>query len=119
MSRGPASDRKRSPVPGTLSLADQLPRDVLNLWQDQLFQRQADGVGRAGRAEDDLVPVDAGGGAGEHGGGADLLVGEEAEDLAKAGQGLLKRLADDVVGAVTAANAGAPVKDDDAGERRR
>jgi hypothetical protein len=46
---------------------------------------QLDGVGRTGHGDDEFAGS-TGGSAGEHGGGADDLVAEHAEDFAEAGR---------------------------------
>src|SRR5437867_4220166 len=81
--------------------------EVADLGEDQLVEAEADGRGRSGKGEDDLVPDEAGDGAAQHRGGADLLVGERAEDLPEPVEAPLEERGDGLVGPVAPRDPGA------------
>jgi high-affinity iron transporter len=74
-----------------------LPGEVRELRGEELLPGEAHGLRRAGHRHDHRAAVGAGGRAGEHRGGADLLVAEQAEELAEPGQGLLEERRERVV----------------------
>src|SRR5688500_666727 len=87
----------------SLELAD----DVPELWQNQLLHRQADRLLGSRQREDGGLANRPRAGAAEHGGGADLLVAEHAEQLAEAIEPLVHQFGERFVGAVAGGDAGA------------
>lgn len=86
------------------------------MWEfgdDEFLHGEFDGVGGAGEGEEEGFVGEAGDGAGEHGGGADVLVAEHAEEFAEALEFFVQESADDLDGGVAGGDAGAAGGDDD------
>src|SRR5215470_9254890 len=73
---------------------------VAELREEELPHRELDRRRRARQRDDDLPAGDAGGGAREHRGRADLRVREHAEKLAEALEAFLEEARDRLVGGV-------------------
>jgi len=85
--------RTAGPVP---SPAD-LPGQMGELRFEELLPREANGFRGAGHRDDHRAAIRAGGRAGEHRRGADLLEAEHAEELAEPGERLLEERGERVV----------------------
>jgi len=89
--------RRRRLIARAAPSTPDLPGEVRELRGEELLPGEAHGLRRAGHRDDHRAAVGAGGRAGEHRGGADLLVAEQAEELAEPGQGLLEERRERVV----------------------
>src|SRR5215470_1445675 len=88
-------------------LAPHLADQVGKLRDYELFQGETASVRGAGQGEEHAALDDAGLGPREHGGSADLLVGEHAEELAEPGEALVQQGLHRLEGGVAAGDAGA------------
>ncbi|SMH66464.1 protein of unknown function [Acidithiobacillus ferrivorans] len=84
----------------------------IQLRNDDGLHAETDGAGGAGKKEDDGAVTDGGFGTGLDGAGADLLIGEHAEEFAEAGDGLADEGGEGFGGDVAAGDAGAAGGDD-------
>src|SRR5688572_6623085 len=100
---------------GRILLSLELAHDVPELRQNQLLHRQADRLLGSWQREDGGPANRAGAGAAEHGGGADLLITEHAEQLAEAIEALVHQPGERFVGAVAGGDAGAAGGNHDVG----
>src|SRR5262245_55143580 len=85
------------------------PRFTQQMWKlrdDDLLHCKTDGGGGAGHGEENRATEEAADAAAEDRGGTDIVIGENAEDLAIARERLVEQAADRFVSLVAAGNAG-------------